>query len=234
MVGEKTLREIRSVNESIKSYLQMDIARFIIISKLCFRCEFDKVIVENNNTQIVLGTCSLVYKWASPFLKLFKCTPAYLERLQRLGRYMIASLESVNPKQTYIGIVFNKTQSIAWIRHIKLFLYRCLTCIEKLKPGVLLTNEIRSTHSSTIVLILYVFSYLWTKESHTDSITLALYLNVMVSFTSPNNWAILRTKEMVQMKPAMSKLCSNIIGDLVQKDFFNSLKVNQIENTLYD
>lgn len=62
-------------------------------------------------------------------------------------------------------------------------------------------------------------------ENHTDSVTLALYLNVIVSFTSSNNWAILKIKEMAQLKTAMSKLCSNIVGDLVQNSFFNSLKV---------
>lgn len=65
-------------------------------------------------------------------------------------------------------------------------------------------------------------------ETHAESITLALYLHTLVSFTSPNTWAILKQKAMAPLKPGMTQLCSNIMGSLVQKGFFLSLRVSSL------
>lgn len=62
-------------------------------------------------------------------------------------------------------------------------------------------------------------------ETHSQSLTLALYLHTLVSFTSPNTWAILKTKSLATLKPGMQQLCSNILGALVQKGFYLSLRV---------
>lgn len=63
-------------------------------------------------------------------------------------------------------------------------------------------------------------------ETHTESITLALYLHTLVSFTSPNTWILLKAKNLAALKPGMSQLCSNILGSLVQKGFFLTLRVS--------
>lgn len=76
---------------------------------------------------------------------------------------------------------------------------------------------------SNIILFSVVFSI----EIHSESLTLALYLHTLVSFTSPNTWSILKTKSLNGLKPGMSQLCSNILGALVQKGFFIHLKVGQ-------
>lgn len=68
-------------------------------------------------------------------------------------------------------------------------------------------------------------------ESHTESITLALYLHVIVSFTSSNAWAITKAKGMEQLKPGMTQLCNNIMGELVQKGFLVSLRVRMLYET---
>lgn len=104
------------------------------------RSELDRLLSLNNkdesNIDIELKPSVDVYHAASRFLSLFKeKSPAYSERLEYLCRYLLASLESENPKLSYIGVALNKDHSIAWIRHIKLLLYRCCTCMEKLKPG---------------------------------------------------------------------------------------------------
>lgn len=111
------------------------------------RAELDEILPPNNkdtsNADIELKSSIDVYHAVSRFLILFKeKSPAYNERLERLCRYLLASLESENPKFSYIGVALNKELSIAWIRHIKLLLYKCCVCMEKLKPG----NECNSNH----------------------------------------------------------------------------------------
>lgn len=64
-------------------------------------------------------------------------------------------------------------------------------------------------------------------ETHSESITLALYLHTLVSFTSPNTWTLLKARNLAALKPGMSQLCSNILGHLVQKGFFITLRVRR-------
>lgn len=47
----------------------------------------------------------------------------------------------------------------------------------------------------------------------------------MISFTSPNTWAILKSKSLTALKPGMLQLCNNVLGSLVQKGFFLTLRV---------
>lgn len=108
---------------------------------LVCRAELDRLLSLNEktetNTEIVLKPSVDVYHATSRFLSLFKeKSTAYSERLEHLCRYLLASLESENPKLSYIGVALNKDHSIAWIRHIKLLLYRCCTCMAQLKPGI--------------------------------------------------------------------------------------------------
>lgn len=77
------------------------------------------------------------------------------------------------------------------------------------------------------------FSSPLVTETHAESITLALYLHTLVSFTAPNTWAILKQKNLAPLKPGMIQLCSNIMGSLVQKGFFLSLRVSQFNSYLY-
>lgn len=91
---------------------------------------------DTSNADIELKSSVDVYHAVSRFLSLFKeKSAAYSERLERVCRYLLKSIESENPKLSYIGVALNKEYSIAWIRHIKLLLYKCCVCMEKLKPG---------------------------------------------------------------------------------------------------
>lgn len=107
---------------------------------LFYRAELDDLLSINDkdtsNVDIELKSSTDVYYAVCRFLSLFKeNSPAYGQRLEHLCRYLLASLESENPKLSYIGVALNKELSIAWIRHIKLLLYKCCICMEKLKPG---------------------------------------------------------------------------------------------------
>ncbi|GAB0093851.1 ubiquitin-protein ligase E3B [Sergentomyia squamirostris] len=163
--------------------------------------EFDELFppfVEDGapEARIELRGCFQVYSVASRFLGRFvDDDPDHRERLERLCRYLVASLESDSPKISYIGVALNKEYSLTWIKHVKLLLHKCCICMEILKP-----------------------------EKHSESISLALYLHTLVAFTCPNNWAILRNKALSGLKPGMQQLCSNILGGLIQKGFFLSLR----------
>lgn len=83
-----------------------------------------------------------------------------------------------------------------WIRHIKIFLDRCCDSLALLKP-----------------------------ESHIDSIALALHLHSLIVFTSPNTWLLLqRNKQLTPLLPGMNQMCANILGALVKRGYFATLK----------
>lgn len=170
------------------------------------RFEFDQLIPESldiSTNVTELKPCIDVYHASSRFLVQFvKAKHLYYDRLERLCRYLIASLESESPKTSFIGVALNKDLSIPWIRHIKLLLYECCEHMQKLKP-----------------------------ENHSESVSLALYLHTLVAFTSPNTWALLKSKTLASFKTGMTQLCSNIMGVLVQKGFFQALRTVLIKGT---
>ena len=144
--------------------------------------------------------CLQVYHAASHYLLIAKYdgeTEEGRERLENLCRYLLVSLEAESPKLSYVAVALNKDHSLSWIRHIKQLLYKCFTLMETLKP-----------------------------ETHRDTLSLALILRILVAFTCPNGWAILRSKQLGVMKPAMQQICNNVLGFLIQKGFFLSLRVS--------
>jgi ubiquitin-protein ligase E3 B len=155
----------------------------------------------NSNEEIQLKSSLQIYQAASHYLliswKSEKEDEAHRERLENLCRYLLASIESESPKLSYIGLALNKDHSLSWIRHIKQLLYNILTVMDSLKP-----------------------------ETHRDTVSLALVLRTLIAFTCPNSWAILRSKQLCVMKPAMQQVCNNILGFLIQKGFFLSLRVS--------
>ncbi|XP_059616047.1 ubiquitin-protein ligase E3B [Phlebotomus argentipes] len=163
--------------------------------------EFDDLLTEDPILE--LRGCFQVYSVASRFLtRLNEHDPDHRDRLERLCRYLVASLDSDSPKTSYIGVALNKEYSLSWIKHLKLLLHKCCVCMEMLKP-----------------------------EKHSESISLALYLHTLVAFTSPNNWTLLRNKALAGLKPGMQQLCNNILGGLIQKGFFVSLRNVLIRGT---
>lgn len=171
------------------------------------RFEFDQLIPESldisTSNATELKPCTEIYRASNRFLVQFvKAKHLYYDRLERLCRYLIVSLESESPKTSFIGVALNKDLSIPWIRHIKLLLYECCEHMQTLRP-----------------------------EIHSESISLALYLHTLVAFTSPNTWALLKSKSMSSFKPGMAQLCSNIMGVLVQKGFFQALRTVLLKGT---
>lgn len=119
------------------------------------------------------------------------------ETWMRICRYLLKSIESESLKLNYIAVALNKEHSLSWIRHMKQVLYLCCSTMETLKP-----------------------------ETHLDAVNLALMLRTLIAFTCPNGWIILKSKQLAPMKPAMQQICNNILGYLIQKGFFLTLRVS--------
>lgn len=148
-----------------------------------------------------------VYKIAALFVKYCdietgKRRDDHRDQLEHLCKYLIKSLESDSPKISYIGVFLNKELSLEWIKHIKALLYRVSVMMQMLRP-----------------------------EIYRDSLQLATYLHCLVAFTCANTWALLRSKTLAGLKSGMQQLCCNIMGDLVQKGFFLTLRSVLIRGT---
>lgn len=157
--------------------------------------DFDQLLGDDSPNDELKSNVS-VFMVASRFLSLAN-VPEDNHRLERLCKYLIKSVEtSDSAKFSYIGVALNKEHSLAWIRHIKIFLGKCCDALELLKP-----------------------------ESHVDSVSLALQLHTLIAFTSPNSWALLKAnKQLAKLIPGMNQMCANIMGALVKRGFFGTLK----------
>lgn len=58
-----------------------------------------------------------------------------------------------------------------------------------------------------------------------DTKSIVLFLHVLISFTSTNNWIVLKKKNMEVIKAGMNQLCANLMGQLFHKGFYLVLKV---------
>lgn len=164
-----------------------------------FSKNFDVIIPNlSADEEVELKPSLQVYHALSQFLLAWKHEqdPECRVKWEKVCRYLLASIESDSLKLNYIAVALNKEHSLSWIRHIKKVLYVCCTIIETLKP-----------------------------EVHQDTVTLALMLRTLIAFTCPNGWAILKSKQLLAMKPAMQQICNNILGHLILKGFFLTLRV---------
>ncbi|XP_014255272.1 ubiquitin-protein ligase E3B isoform X1 [Cimex lectularius] len=114
---------------------------------------------------------------------------------EKLCSYLVASVESENPKLSYVGVALNKEYSLYWIKQIKSILWICCEYLETLKPEV--SSELRS---------------------------ILLFLRTLVSFTSTKTWGLLHNKSMESLIPGMNQLCANIMGFLFMRGFYLNLK----------
>lgn len=117
-------------------------------------------------------------------------------RFTKLCRYLVATLELDSPKLNYVGIALNKFHVIRWISHMNDILWKCCEYLEDLKP-----------------------------EYANDMKLVLLYLRVLVSFTNTSTWVMLKNKNMEAVKPSLNQLCTKLLGQLVSKGFYLTLKV---------
>ncbi|KAM0725175.1 Ubiquitin-protein ligase E3B [Formica fusca] len=159
--------------------------------------EFDNDFLDDtgtDSTTIELIPALEVYRIISRFLLIYK-KERDQERIERVCRYLVLTLDSESPKISYVGVAFNKDHYISWISQMKTVLYHCLSGLDSLKP-----------------------------ERVSDHKSILLRLHTLVSFTSPGTWAIQKVKGMDQLKTGMSQLCANIMGHLVNNGFYGIMQ----------
>ncbi|XP_057382447.1 ubiquitin-protein ligase E3B isoform X3 [Balaenoptera acutorostrata] len=136
-----------------------------------------------------------IFKTARKLLFLFRIKEDD-ERFEKLCRCILSSMDAENePKVWYVSLALSKDLTLLWIKQIKDILWYCCEFLEQLKPEIL-----------------------------QDSKLITLYLTMLVTFTDTSTWKILRGKG-ESLRPAMNRICANIMGHLNQHGFYSVLQV---------
>ncbi|XP_027890096.1 ubiquitin-protein ligase E3B isoform X2 [Xiphophorus couchianus] len=117
-------------------------------------------------------------------------------RFEKLCRAILASMEVENePKVWYVSLALSKDLTIPWLKQIKDVLWICCQLLKNLKPDILQDNKL-----------------------------VTLYLTMLVTFTDTSTWRIVRGKGEA-LRPALTRICENIMGHLNQKGFYSTLQI---------
>lgn len=117
-------------------------------------------------------------------------------RFEKLCRSILASMEVENEhKVWYVSLALSKDLTIAWLKQIKDVLWTCCELLKHLKPDILQDNKM-----------------------------ITLYLTMLVTFTDTSTWRIARGKGEA-LRPALTRICENIMGHLNQKGFYSVLQI---------
>ncbi|KAJ3603860.1 hypothetical protein NHX12_028601 [Muraenolepis orangiensis] len=117
-------------------------------------------------------------------------------RFEKLCRAILTSMDVDNePKVWYVSLALSKDLTIPWIKQIKDVLWVCCQHLKKLKPDILQDNKL-----------------------------VTLYLSMLVTFTDTSTWRLVRGKGEA-LKPALTRICENIMGHLNQKGFYSTLQI---------
>uniref|UniRef100_A0A8C5H7Y4 Ubiquitin-protein ligase E3B n=1 Tax=Gouania willdenowi TaxID=441366 RepID=A0A8C5H7Y4_GOUWI len=127
---------------------------------------------------------------------LFIYRPEDKMRFEKLCRSILASMEAENePKVWYVSLALSKDLTIPWLKQIKDVLWIGCQLLKKLKPDILQDNKL-----------------------------ITLYLTMLVTFTDTSTWRIVRGKGEA-LRPALTRICENIMGHLNQKGFYSVLQI---------
>lgn len=117
-------------------------------------------------------------------------------RFEKLCRAILASMDAENePKVWYVSLALSKDLTIPWLKQIKDVLWTCCQLLKNLKPDILQDNKL-----------------------------VTLYLTMLVTFTDTSTWRIVRGKGEA-LRPALTRICENIMGHLNQKGFYSILQI---------
>ncbi|KAM4577178.1 ubiquitin-protein ligase E3B [Odontesthes bonariensis] len=117
-------------------------------------------------------------------------------RFEKLCRAILASMEVENePKVWYVSLALSKDLTIPWLKQVKDVLWTCCQLLKNLKPDILQDNKL-----------------------------VTLYLTMLVTFTDTSTWRIVRGKGEA-LRPALMRICENIMGHLNQKGFYSMLQI---------
>lgn len=117
-------------------------------------------------------------------------------RFEKLCRIILSSMDVENePKVWYVSLALSKDLTILWLKQIKDVLWVSCEFLKKLKPDILQENKL-----------------------------VTLYLTMLITFTDTSTWKIIRGKGEA-LKPALNRICENIMGHLNQKGFYSVLQI---------
>ncbi|XP_048241193.1 ubiquitin-protein ligase E3B-like [Haliotis rufescens] len=116
-------------------------------------------------------------------------------RFEYLCRYLLISVDSDNLRTSYVSVAMTKKHVLPWIQQLKDILWRSSTMLGCLKP-----------------------------ESHNDMKVITVHLRLLITFTSPASWKILKGKTGEALTPGMSQLCNNVMGHLNSKGIYKILQ----------
>ncbi|MGH0183681.1 UNVERIFIED_CONTAM: hypothetical protein FKN15_012875 [Acipenser sinensis] len=117
-------------------------------------------------------------------------------RFEKLCRCILGSMEVENEhKVWYVSLALSKDLTLLWIKQVKDILWVSCEFLKKLKPDILQDNKM-----------------------------VTLYLSMLVTFTDTSTWKILRVKGEA-LRPALNRICENIMGQLNQKGFYTILQI---------
>lgn len=133
------------------------------------------------------------FKEAARFVKIFDLKKDK-KRFEIFTRYLLASMDSENVKQSYVSCGMNKELTLHWIQHMKDVLHITCKVLESLQADVSSDNRL-----------------------------ISLYLHLLLAFTATNTWRIIRAPNLEPLRPALNKLTENIMGDLVCRGLYTTL-----------
>ncbi|XP_067263902.1 ubiquitin-protein ligase E3B [Chanodichthys erythropterus] len=117
-------------------------------------------------------------------------------RFEKLCRIILSSMDVENePKVWYVSLALSKDLTIPWLKQIKDVLWVSCEFLKKLKPDILQDNKL-----------------------------VTLHLTMLITFTDTSTWKIIRGKGEA-LKPALNRICENIMGHLNQKGFYSVLQI---------
>ncbi|XP_048852137.1 ubiquitin-protein ligase E3B [Brienomyrus brachyistius] len=117
-------------------------------------------------------------------------------RFEKLCRVILSSMEVENDQKVwYVSLALSKDLTIPWIKQIKDILWVCCEFLKVLKPDIM-----------------------------QDSKLVTLYLTMLVTFTDTSTWKIIKGKG-EGLRPALTRICENIMGHLNQKGFYTILQI---------
>ena len=174
------------------------LARIRVRKKVAERFDAAFPPIEEGGEVKIAATSLELYRTARLSLAFPGDVKGRVERLERMLRYIVASLDSDSPKISYIGVFLSKAHSVAWIAHVKQL------TLEASRALAALTTESPTYHRRSAFLVL-----------------------ALISFTSTSTWALLKSPAMAALAPHMTSICKTVAGSLVAGIIIASKKTSR-------
>ncbi|XP_076126988.1 ubiquitin-protein ligase E3B [Alosa pseudoharengus] len=198
------LDKARQLREERKGYKEKERAATLmqaLVRRFLCRCALQKEIRKEVDEFFAASEAGTTKRNALSIFKiarklLFICGKDDKLRFEKLCRAILSSMEVDNePKVWYVSLALSKDLTIPWLKQIKDVLWMCCEFLKKLKPDIM-----------------------------QDSKLVTLHLTMLITFTDTATWKIVKGKG-EPLKPALNRMCENIMGHLNQKGFYSVLQI---------